>query len=618
MPDETEHSSARRESRRRPTGRRWLWALGILLVIGVPIAIGVSLLAGEVTAVQGSLQSVVPLASTLKKQALDGDIDAATKTHARMSSKVDSAVERVQGSLWAVGEGVPFVGVNFTAVRHLVDVADTVVSDGVAPLIEVASSISPSSFAPVDGAINLEPLVSAVPNVAKAESALKAALADVKKIDTANSMDEVAAGKAKLTKAIEDAVAPVSALNDIVPLVAPALGSDGPRTYAVMFQNNAESRALGGTALSFALVYVDQGRIDITEVIPAGWENFTLYAESVVPVPDGVESIFPNDAYGTYIANVTMRPSFVSAAETVQEFWRREYGTELDGILSIDPRALSYVLRATGPLPLATGDTLTSDNLVPLLLNEVYLKYDSGNNRRDNLAQDLVYANAVDVTFGELSAGRFDPAALVGALSQGWDERRILFWSAHEDVQSQLETIGLNGELPVSDETTDRFGVYFHDHVGSKLNFYLKQSVRVASASCGTDGRQTHRVSVDLTNTIAPSQVKDLPASITGGYIREKLDPAVQRMIVLMYAPPGSQISGATVGGAPVAVEALHDTDYPVGKAIVEVSPGETVSLSYDVVSGTHGATEVEVQTTPMVNPTTVAKEELDCATVVG
>lgn len=589
-----------------------------MLAIGVPFAIVVSVLAGEVTAVRNELQSVVPLASTLKKQALDGDIKAATKTHATMSGKVDSAVERVSAPLWHVAEGVPFVGVNFTAVQQLVDVADTVVSDGVGPLIEVAGSIDPSSFAPVDGAFDLQPLFSAVPNVEKADAALQDALSDVKKIDTANATNEVAAAKTKLTEAIEGAAAPVSALNDIVPLIPPALGSVEPRTYAVMFQNNAEARALGGAALSFAVVNVDEGRVEIAEVIPAGWKRFAQHPTSVVPVPDGLDAVFPNDAYGTHIANATMRPSFVSAAEAVQEFWRLQYGTQLDGILSIDPRALSYVLRATGPLPLATGDILSSDTLVPLLLNEIYLKYNSGDNRLDNVFQDLVYATAVDVTFEALSAGRFDPTALLEALSQGWDERRILFWSAHEEEQSQLEAIGLNGELPVSDKTTDRFGVYFHDHVGAKLNFYLDQSVRVASGPCGTDGRQTHRVSVDLINTIAPSQVASLSPTITGNYFREQLEPAVQRMIVLMYAPPGSQITGAAVGGAPVAVEALHDTEYPVGKAIVEVKPGETVSLTYDVVSGTPGATDVEVQTTPMVNPTRVAKEELDCATVAG
>ncbi len=564
------------------------------------------------------MQSVVPLASNLKTQALAGDIRAATKTHASMSDKVDLAAEKVSGPLWGIGEAIPFIGVNFSAARQLVGAADAVVSDGVAPLIEVARTIGPSSLAPADGAIDLEPLVDAVPKVAEANLALQDALSDVKRIDTANSVDEVGAAKEELAEAIASAAAPISALNDIVPLLAPALGSDGPRNYAVMFQNNAESRALGGTALSFAVVTVDQGRINLSNAFHTGFENFPQYPTPVVPVPDGLESVFPNGIYGTYIANATMRPSFVSAAETVQEFWRLQYGTRLDGILSIDPLALSYVLRATGPLPLATGDTLSSDNLVPLLLNEVHRRYNSGDYARDNMAQDLVHAAAVNATFGALSSGDFDPTAFIGALSQGWDERRILYWSAHEEEQAQLEAIGLNGELPVSDRSTDRLGVYFQDDVGSKLNFYLNQSIRVASAPCTPGGGQTSRVSVDLTNTITPSQVKDLPPSITGSYAREKLEPAVQRMIVLLYAPPGSDITGATVGSTPVAVEALHDTDYPVGKLTVIVNPGETVSLSFTVVSGNPAATDVDVQTTPMVNPTSVAREKLDCATVGG
>ena len=288
-------------------------------------------------------------------------------------------------------------------------------------------------------------------------------------------------------------------------------------------------------------------------------------APSPNPVPNGAEAVYPYGVFGTFIANATLRPSFTTAAEITQETWRQQCGYTVDGILSIDPVALGYILRATDPITLSSGDVLTSTSLVPFLLNTVYLRFNSGDSVADNFEQDQIYDEAVSATFGRLTSGSLNPKVLIAALMQGWDERRVLYWSAHEDEQAQLAAIGLNGELPVSDVTTDRVGVYFQDHVGSKLNYYLQQSVHLATASCRDDDRQNYRVTVDF-GSVVPADVGALSPSIVGQWEREGLRAGVQRMVVMLYAPPGSQIVGASLNGQPVALESLHDTDHPVGR----------------------------------------------------
>lgn len=382
-----------------------------------------------------------------------------------------------------------------------------------------------------------------------------------------------------------------------------------------MFQNPAESRALGGTALSFAVVKVDQGRIELSDTMPAGFGTFNKYSESVIPIPDGAGDVYPGGSFGTYIPNVTLRPSFTTAAETTQEMWKRQFGYAVDGVISIDPVALGYILRSTDPITLSSGDILTSESLVPLLLNTVYLRYNSGDAVEDNLAQDLIYGEAVGATFTRLTSGALNPKVLVAALMQGWEERRVLYWSANESESAQLTTLGRNGEIPISDAKTDRVGVYFQDNVGSKLNFYLHQNVHLATAECRDDGRQNHRVTVDLTSSV-PAEVDSLPPAVVGAWEREDLEPGVQRMIVMLYAPPGSQIVGTSVNGQPMAIKELHDTHYPVGQIVVSVEPGGTATLVYDLVSGDAGAKALEAQVTPMVNATPVDQTVLDCSTV--
>lgn len=564
---------------------------------------------------KAELESAQTLVSQLKAQALDQDIAGATTTFETLRAHSAKAQELTSDPIWRAAEVVPGLGRNLTVVRELAAVTNTVVTDAIDPLLQVASMITPASLAPKDGAIDLAPFQQAVAPVTAANTAIQSAIATVDAIDTSGTLSQLPAARKKLGGLLTDVAPMVQTLQTVLPMLPAAMGSEAPRNYVVMFQNNAEARALGGTALSFALVTMDNGKIELTKTVSAGFGNFDHYATSVIPVPDGVEGIYA-DAFGTFIANATVRPSFVSAAQMTSVMWKQQFGLDVDGVISIDPVALGYILGSSEPIPLSTGDVLTKDSLVPLLLNEVYQRYWSRDVVADNKAQDLVYSEAVAATFSALSGGKFDAKILLAAMMQGWDERRILFWSAHEDEQAEFAQAGLNGELPQSDTTTDRVGVYFQDAIGSKMDYYLTQSVHLSQAACRADGRANYRISVELTNTAPANALRALSPSILGTWKHEGVKPGSQRMIVMLYAPPGSQIVGATAGGAAIQLEALHDTDYPVGKVRVEFAPGATQNLTFDVVAAQPGKKTLEAEITPMIHPTTVDTVPLDCATL--
>jgi hypothetical protein len=583
----------------------------VVLVVGVGGAwVGVRGLQAK-----SELESAQALVSQLKTQALKQDIPGATKTFKKLRVHSEKARELTSDPIWRVAEFVPVLGRNLTVVRELADVTNDVVVHAVGPLIQVASAVTPAALAPKDGAINLKPIQSAVAPVNTANKAIQSAVTAVDNIDAAGTISQLSAAKGKLSTLLGSVAPLMQTLHTVLPLLPPAMGSDGPRTYVVMFQNNAEARALGGTALSFASITVDKGKISPPVTVPAGLQNFPMYDSSVIPVPDGVPGVYL-DTFGTFIANATVRPSFVSAAEITSTMWKDKFGAVPDGIISIDPVALSYFLRATGPIPLSSGDVLTDKTVVPLLLNEVYQRYNSGNIGKDNAAQDAIYREAVSATFAHLSGGKFDAKALIAAMVQGWSEQRLLFWSSHKDEQMQFVKLGLNGELPKSDKTTDRVGVYFQDAVGSKMDYYLSQNVHLSQAVCRADGRANYRVSINLTNNIPANAAKSISPSILGNWKHEKLKPGEQRMDVILYAPPGSTITGATVDGAAVDLKKLHDTDYPVGKRQVMFLPGATANVTYDIIAAKPGKKKLAADVTPMVHPTAIDTIPLDCATV--
>jgi hypothetical protein len=595
----------------RPLHRRPLfWVLAIVVVV-VAVALGAWRLSSNVLGVKHELERAQALAGDLKTQATAFDLAGADATLDEITKHTGRAVELSGDPVWSIAQVLPVLGPNLSAVRQISVATDDAMTDVAAPLLEVATTIGPAGLAPKDGVVDLHPLVDAGPAVTKADASVKRISTYVSRIDTDGAIDQVASAKTQLTELL-GAVSPIAGtLNAVVPLLPPALGSEAPRKYLVMFQNNAELRPLGGAALSFAVLNVDGGRIQFEKTIPISFSDFTS-SEPVIPLPDGVAELY-RGTVGTYISDATARPSFTTAATVVQEMWKRNQGYAVDGILSVDPVALSYVLRATGPITLSTGDVLTSDSLVPLLLNGVYQRFDTGDLNTDGLRQDAIYAEAVDATFGRLMSGPLDVPTFVGALSQGWNERRIAFWSAHEEEQKRVVSLA---EPPVSDAKTERVGLYLDDGVGAKLNYYLQQSVQLSQGTCRADGATNYRVATTLVNTLPFESVRTLTGSVTGTFWKHGLAPGQQRLGVTLYAPPGSRIVGATVDGAAVAVDPHHDTDYPVARLEVSLQPGKSATVSYDVVAASAGSKVLEAQLTPTVNPVAVETVPLDCATV--
>ncbi|HEY5224324.1 MAG TPA: DUF4012 domain-containing protein [Microbacteriaceae bacterium] len=596
-----------RRTRKRLVARWWFWAIIVVLlaIIAAVAWVGVRGLQAK-----KDLEASIPLASTVKTQLLAQDVAGAQRTLKTLTPKVEDAKKLTSDFVWRTAELVPVLGSNLTAMRKLADATDLVVNGAVKPLLTVADLLNPTSFKPVNGAINIAPLSKAIPAFKQADAALQTAVTEAKSIDTGSTIGQVAAAKTKFVGLLDQIAPTVSTLNTVVPLLPRALGADGARHYVVVFQNTAEMRALGGTVLSSTLATVDNGKISMSQTVPAG--KYNHYGQSVIPVPDGVEQIY-GATFGTFIANATVRPSFESTAEITKVMWKDQFGVNIDGVISIDPTALSYVMRALGPVPIASGDVLTSGNLVSLLLNQVYLRYP-----KDGAAQDAIYAESVDAVFARLSAGQVDPKVLLAAATQGWKEHRLLFWSADASEQKQLEGADLSGSLPISDAHTDRVGVFFQDAIGSKMDFYLKQSVTLAQAQCRSDGKENYRVTVTMTNTAPANAADTLGPAILGTYERERIPPAVLKLHLMLYAPPGSTISAATVGGAAVPVTPYHDTTYPVSMITTQFPPGASQTVTFDVVAGTAGTRTLAAQVTPLISPTPITTAKLNCSTVAS
>lgn len=506
----------------------------------------------------------------------------------RIVAETRTARDLTGDPVWRLGEGVPVLGVNLTVVRELAETVDDVATDAIAPVGDVIGVLDPANLKPVDGRIDLAPLEAAVGPVAQADDAVEAARQRLLGLDTEGAIGQVREAHQQLVGLLDEAAPLTGAARTLTELAPSMLGSDGPRQYLLMFQNNAEARSLGGNPAALVLLNVDRGAISIAA--EASSLDFPRDGEPPLALDPNVYSVYYSD-FGRYVMDITTRPDFPTAAQLAKAYWERQFGGQVDGVISLDPVALGYLLRATGPVQLATGDELNADNAVPLLLSDVYARYS------DPLVQDAFFASAASSVFGALTSGAFDPAAAIPELTRAVDERRLLLWSADPTEQAVIETTPMSGILPTANDDETAVGVFFMDQSSSKMDYYLATQVSASSDQCEVDA-PTIDVDATLTSAITQEQADALP-----GYVASTWWGSEKFVTdVYLVGPVGSTFAGTD--SEQTIVSSGTDLGRPVVRVQVELRPGEsrTVSARFTGQPGDYGP--LTLVGTPMVIPT--------------
>ena len=562
VPKRVTRRAESRHSARRSTLRRTL-LVGLcsilLLTVGALLWVGV-----RAYIAKGELEAALPLASQLKSQVASGDAAGAVKSATGLSSHAKEAAALTDDPIWRAAEVVPWVGPNLTVMRELSATANDVSRFGIGPLTSLAGSIGLSDFKPVDGRVDLQPLVDAQPDLAKATASVNDAIARVRKVDAEGTLQPLSDARQKLLDSLLEASSGLTVLNKAAQLMPAMLGADGPRNYLVLFQNNAELRSTGGIPGAMAMVQTDGGSMSLTQQASAS--SFPKFAGPVIELPQGTRALY-GDHTAQYMQDVNFTPNFALSGEIAREMWNRQYGVQVDGVISLDPVALSYLLKATGPVDLPTGDQLTSDNAVKLLLQDVYARYESPAD------QDAFFASAAAAVFQKIATGSLEPKALVSALAQAGNENRILIWSSRDEDQAILEGTTLAGGLPISDDSQQNFGVYFNDSTTAKMDPYLQVSISAGQKVCRKDGLPSNSVQVTLTNTAPPDAATSLPAYVTGGG-QFGIPPGNIRTNVAAYGAPGLYNVGVARDGARIPHQGATDDGYGVSKVELELAPG--------------------------------------------
>ncbi|KTR17459.1 DUF4012 domain-containing protein [Curtobacterium citreum] len=603
MSDQPE--SGRTGVRRGNRARIALWIVLAIVLLAVVAAAWVGV---RGVLARGHLESAVADVGALRTQISSGDTSAAERTAAHLADEASAARSLTGDPIWRASEYVPFFGSNLRAVRQVSVVVDDVSQGAVRPVAAVVGQLGTDSFAPKDGKIDLEPLVRAQAPVARATTTIDRAVGDADAIDVTSTLSPVTSAVNQLRNALSSVDAQMDTANRVLQIAPGMLGQHGDRNYLLLFQNNAELRAGGGIPGAVARLEVRDGRISLANQVSGS--SFGEFPEPVLPIDLGTKGLY-GSITGQYMQDVTLTPRFDVSAQLAREMWKQRFGEEVDGVLAIDPVTLGYVLRATGPVQLPTGDVLEPGNAVKLLLSDVYAKYQNGDQ------QDAFFAAAASAVFEKVSSGELNPKELVSALQVGATEGRLRLWSADAKEERFIRGTSVAGHLPTVTKETRQFGVYLNDGTGAKMDYYLQKTVSVGSSVCRQDGRPISAVEVTIKNTAPADAATSLPEYVTGGG-NFGTEPGKIKTLIAVYAPQNAIFLGASQDGKAVGVQTATDDGHPVAQLRTVLAPGESATFRVAFLGQAKNAKAgTEVLSTPGVEQTKTLPLRFDCAAPV-
>ena len=423
---------------------------------------------------------------------------------------------------------VPFIGDDAQGIEVAADVIADLSNDGLEPLARTATELD--GLLPEDGGIDLEAVEALQGPVEQAASALAEAEQRLAAEDSSGYIERFRDKFRELQSQVGDAADATDSASVAVDVMPELLGQEEQKDFLLVFENNAEIRATGGLPGALTILSTDQGRIELGRQVAAN--SFGERQEPVLPLTKQEEDVF-GEQLGTYVLDANFTADFPRAADLIRARYEEVYPERLDGVMSIDTVAISYLLEATGPVTVG-GYEITSENAVDVLLHQVYLDI------ADPAAQDVFFGQVAKTVFDRVSNGEVGrPRDLLLALTKAVDEGRTHVRLFDEDLQEQIADRRVAGATTDADGGTDAINVSLLDGTGAKMSYFLRYDVRGMAAGC-VEGRERIQVRATLRSE-APKDAAQLPPYITGGG-NFGVDVGKQLVSVQLFTPSGGTV----------------------------------------------------------------------------
>jgi len=507
---------------------------------------------------------------------LNDQLPAADVAVAAARRDTEAARRLTSDPLWRVAGTVPFLGRSFAVARAVARTADDVATQVVPPALRAARLLEPSRLRGATGAVDLQLVRRATPELATAAVAARALDARLAR-ERKGGIAPVARARDDLGGQLTELAGALTSAERAARLAAPLLGEDRPRRYFVLIQQVSESRGTGGLPGGFVVMQARGGRLTVT----AQGSNADLPGAEIPPPGDldrGFAEHYGNLGSFALWVNVNLSPDLPSVAKIIVARWQQATGERLDGVVAVDAQGLASVLKGADPVPVPGGKVLTADNIVDYLAIGQYRDFAApvGAEGLDRSADRKGVLRAISqAATARLIGGGGDTRGLLEGLTQALRSGHLRMTSADPALASGLTDAGVTGALPAGPAPV-AYPVAFSSS-GGKLDHFLDRRISYDAGPCGGTRRDS-RIAVSLKNG-APA--RGLPPYLTILFENGKPTQSTTNRITLMvYGTRGAKLRRATLDGVPLQatgigtvpiIETFEENGLPVFHVLLDL-----------------------------------------------
>ncbi len=495
-----------------------------------------------------------------------GDRLAAANQFAVAQTKFEDARDKLGSWLTFPARQLPLVG---PQLRTLDDIAS--LGARTIPIARTAATnIDPDRLRLVDGRLDLSVLASYRPTFDELARETRLVRADLARLHRMWLLPPLERQLVKFETTVVRADDSARTADEAVQVAPALLGGSGPRTYLVSIVTPAESRGSGGLMANYGVLTASEGRIRL-EGVGRGPDLDTRGVEPkhLTGPPQYLARYGKFQPAETW-ENLTMSPDFPSVGQVMAQLYPQSGGTVINGVIQLDPFAISQLLTLTGPVKVPGLDfTISADNAVSFLLRDEYTLV------TDPIERSNLLGSVAQVVFDRLTSGQSaTPSSMAQALSPVVATRDLSLWMRDPREQDFVRRIGADAALPPV--LGDSFGVIVQNGGGNKIDNYLHRTIDYSSAIAASTGEVRSHAVVSLRNDSPSSGV---PLYVIGNEINRPT--GTNTLYVSIYSP--LTLRGAQIDGKPFPLLVETELGRNVYSAYVEIPPGGTRTITLDL-----------------------------------
>lgn len=381
-------------------------------------------------------------------------------------SQAEAVVEKEHKALVYVASLLPVVGNKVSSRSHILS-AGHEVAVGNAYLVKGLTEASVSSTPVMDVVDRLRifkvHLRGAIPQYENALTELAQVKPESLPVEYQNSFADF---RLLFTAVVGD----LKNMNSVLGGIETMLGSEQPKRYLVLFQNQHELRPTGGFIGSLAIVDIQRGKITKVDVPQGGSYDFQGQLDIYLKPPLPLQ--IANARWELQDAN--WFPDFPASAQKAAWFYEHSRGATVDGVIAVNASVLERLLGIMGPLQNDQYNILLdAENGLETLQAAV----ESGPDKAKNRPKAVIGAIVHQLLESEIKPAPDQLVPLVTELSSALTQKEIQIYTTDEKAQKQFSDLGWTGEIASVAQNQDYLMVVNTNLGGAKTDAKITDEV---------------------------------------------------------------------------------------------------------------------------------------------